>query len=834
MSNIQDIFDSQAFIEKVAEPFKPFYRIFMETQMFIKFIEDRTFHSEFDHQLVFFDTEMEALHRGAPRKRERPKHMRKNSYANFRKQMIPPLRTSDLKDQEFSYPFFPMDFDETLFSVALVNSITTPDLAKTPPSDALPAMDAALGSMTSLSKDPGTTDSLASPCPVSPKFRRSLPSMSETSIPHLDLMAASPVSSGTFKPSILQNPAHSSQQQPQILVNSRSRDSPNSSAGGTSSDYPSIEINALLKRASTNARRRGLKTALQRMPSLHAPLAGANGAPSGSKAQFFGGVKQASDGFKEMLLATYCCWFKLFGAYAARASRPQYLIRCAFSVLDWVRFEENLTPDLFIYEVLLEVCGRKRLGAESKVIFQEMTTLGVTPNATAYSWIVEAVAGRSGNGGGPMPNTDLDEDGSLGLFDDSMDLSAVEASAGAFCTPCGIHLTELDVLVGWNKEDHTFSSSCPMCGNAVYPALELKLKEQSTFTGVSPQAILIAKQFLDLLDDTSCQLLKPSILLDELVYQLSVLPRGGWTSKLEFARRSPTLFWNLVWAFANLEVPFDLAGLERMVTRSGGALLRPDPLLASISATPDHILRIKSPSLHRQMRHSIEPFFARPDSTHLQLGTSLLLSSGLPLASAYDSSVGMALDPRVSGPLGTHSASTNVTLGSRGPVKSLSVSMRSGYPFSTVVVGRAAVTLNSLRRTIQGSLSRRYPSSGEYFLSLFKSRSADPSTGYIWRRIDSWLPERRLDEALKLFLSARVRYEAQGTFASFYTSCYDALSRSPGTREGYEDERDFREAFRKGVYWLEAGLKELLDARDEPPPEEVTDARMVFRHLRLF
>ncbi|XP_074533081.1 C-myc promoter-binding protein isoform X2 [Halichoeres trimaculatus] len=179
----------------------------------------------------------------------------------------------------------------------------------------------------------------------------------------------------------------------------------------------------------------------------------------------------------------------------------------------------------------------------------------------------------------------------------------VQMSSCSLCKTCDCLVYDEEVMAGWTANDSNLNSTCPFCGTAFLPFLNVEIKdlrpqrrsseetnpviEENTLAELNPQAKMSAVDCAaessvaclreqqsggsaELLDQTSASTtasspvtvpyLSPLVLWKELE-SLLVNEGDQAISSPSIVDQHPIVFWNLVWYFKRLELPSNLPAL---------------------------------------------------------------------------------------------------------------------------------------------------------------------------------------------------------------------------------------------------------------------------------
>lgn len=584
-----------------------------------------------------------------------------------------------------------------------------------------------------------------------------------------------------------------------------------------------------LRRSSTAA-----STAVAAMAAVAAQNAGANASVPASSRQ------QALSACEEIKTAAYCVWFRLFSAYGARAADAKQAIKYGLSVLWQLRSVEGLVPDYLVYQCLLEVCGRRGLADEARYIMRDMAMQGIQGDAVAYGWQVQAVAGTMVAPASAAANSSAGSAGASSagqkfstLFESPLGMSGlvmrvecvcsagggdsgnVGASSSGIVGGCGLTLSEAAIVSGWNGDDEGSNTECPGCARHLHPRIivEYAREQQGAAAAfaqsaadargddggdasLKPQASASASSTLSSASAStsaawfgeqvpaSVAFLKPTVLFAELSAVLS-FNKGIARSKAAFLRDHPLLFWNCVYYFSALDVPFDSIAAARLL-KSNEATREFAVVPISPSATASRTFfgsfwsrnggSATSAALNANSRTSVASGGA--GGRHLgppapALGTLSSTAAGAaappapPLPAAPAAPVGPTLPAFVAlanaNPL-SPSATTLTVSGSGFAIPSLP----SHPPM------RLSLKVTGIRRRLLGWPRRDY-SNAQSFMSLRWDNARDATVLRFLEQINEKMSSGQLQAAVTFFIQARLLLRDEPIFKA---SCYEHLVRA--------------------------------------------------------
>ena len=138
-----------------------------------------------------------------------------------------------------------------------------------------------------------------------------------------------------------------------------------------------------------------------------------------------------------------------------------------------------------------------------------------------------------------------------------------------FCSSC--NLSETEILSGWFEGDYDYQVPCTVCRKLtpVYLCFDRLRKSAAWHATVTLPSLKYGEQIY---------LLNPTHFREELEVQLDSRKGRIWKSKESFIKNQTTLFWNSVWYFSNLDLPFERAELNRVVMNFEETLNKGEPL----------------------------------------------------------------------------------------------------------------------------------------------------------------------------------------------------------------------------------------------------------------
>jgi len=126
------------------------------------------------------------------------------------------------------------------------------------------------------------------------------------------------------------------------------------------------------------------------------------------------------------------------------------------------------------------------------------------------------------------------------------------------CSSCSCSLSETEILSGWMEGDNDTQVPCPVCRKLtpVFLIFERIRKTSSWHSSLVLPSLKYGEQIY---------LLRPDHFREELEVQLESRKGRIWKSKESFVKNQTTLFWNAMWYFSNLDLPFERAELNRVL-----------------------------------------------------------------------------------------------------------------------------------------------------------------------------------------------------------------------------------------------------------------------------
>uniref|UniRef100_A0A3B4Z700 DENN/MADD domain containing 4A n=1 Tax=Seriola lalandi dorsalis TaxID=1841481 RepID=A0A3B4Z700_SERLL len=125
-------------------------------------------------------------------------------------------------------------------------------------------------------------------------------------------------------------------------------------------------------------------------------------------------------------------------------------------------------------------------------------------------------------------------------------------SSCSLCKTCDCLVYDEEIMAGWTANDSNLNSTCPFCGTAFLPFLNVEIKDLRPQSRSSKQTSASAP--------VTVPYLSPLVLWKELE---SLLVNEGDQAIFSpsVVDQHPIVFWNLVWYFRRLELPSNLPAL---------------------------------------------------------------------------------------------------------------------------------------------------------------------------------------------------------------------------------------------------------------------------------
>uniref|UniRef100_A0AAX7VCM4 DENN/MADD domain containing 4A n=1 Tax=Astatotilapia calliptera TaxID=8154 RepID=A0AAX7VCM4_ASTCA len=149
-------------------------------------------------------------------------------------------------------------------------------------------------------------------------------------------------------------------------------------------------------------------------------------------------------------------------------------------------------------------------------------------------------------------------------------LTQVLMSSCSLCKTCDCLVYDEEIMAGWTANDSNLNSTCPFCGTAFLPFLNVEIKDLRPHTPAQKQESSGgAGQAPASSSSSSCSsasapvtvpYLSPLVLWKELE-SLLVNEGDQAISSPSVVDQHPIVFWNLVWYFRRLDLPSNLPAL---------------------------------------------------------------------------------------------------------------------------------------------------------------------------------------------------------------------------------------------------------------------------------
>uniref|UniRef100_A0A8D3C904 DENN/MADD domain containing 4A n=1 Tax=Scophthalmus maximus TaxID=52904 RepID=A0A8D3C904_SCOMX len=134
----------------------------------------------------------------------------------------------------------------------------------------------------------------------------------------------------------------------------------------------------------------------------------------------------------------------------------------------------------------------------------------------------------------------------------------VQISSCSLCKTCDCLVYDEEIMAGWTSNDSNLNSTCPFCGTAFLPFLNVEIKDLRPQRGSSKETPASASPSPSA--PVTVPYLSPLVLWKELE-SLLVNEGDQAISSPSVVDQHPIVFWNLVWYFRRLELPSNLPGL---------------------------------------------------------------------------------------------------------------------------------------------------------------------------------------------------------------------------------------------------------------------------------
>uniref|UniRef100_A0A3Q1I0G9 DENN/MADD domain containing 4A n=1 Tax=Anabas testudineus TaxID=64144 RepID=A0A3Q1I0G9_ANATE len=131
-------------------------------------------------------------------------------------------------------------------------------------------------------------------------------------------------------------------------------------------------------------------------------------------------------------------------------------------------------------------------------------------------------------------------------------------SSCSLCKTCDCLVYDEEIMAGWTANDSNLNSTCPFCGTAFLPFLNVEIKDlrpQSSAGQAAPASTPASTSA-----PVTVPYLSPLVLWKELE-SLLVNEGDQAISSPSVVDQHPIVFWNLVWYFRRLELPSNLPAL---------------------------------------------------------------------------------------------------------------------------------------------------------------------------------------------------------------------------------------------------------------------------------
>jgi len=166
------------------------------------------------------------------------------------------------------------------------------------------------------------------------------------------------------------------------------------------------------------------------------------------------------------------------------------------------------------------------------------------------------------------------------------------------CSSCSCSLSETEILSGWMEGDNDTQVPCPVCRKLtpVFLIFERIRKTSSWHSSLVLPSLKYGEQIY---------LLRPDHFREELEVQLESRKGRIWKSKESFVKNQTTLFWNAMWYFSNLDLPFERAELNRVLMTYEDSMSKGSDFFSSPFFS--FFLSFSSNPFHSNSRHSLDP-----------------------------------------------------------------------------------------------------------------------------------------------------------------------------------------------------------------------------------
>uniref|UniRef100_A0A7N6B1G9 DENN/MADD domain containing 4A n=1 Tax=Anabas testudineus TaxID=64144 RepID=A0A7N6B1G9_ANATE len=129
-------------------------------------------------------------------------------------------------------------------------------------------------------------------------------------------------------------------------------------------------------------------------------------------------------------------------------------------------------------------------------------------------------------------------------------------SSCSLCKTCDCLVYDEEIMAGWTANDSNLNSTCPFCGTAFLPFLNVEIKDLRPQSRSSEETSTPASTSAPV----TVPYLSPLVLWKELE-SLLVNEGDQAISSPSVVDQHPIVFWNLVWYFRRLELPSNLPAL---------------------------------------------------------------------------------------------------------------------------------------------------------------------------------------------------------------------------------------------------------------------------------
>uniref|UniRef100_A0A8D3DF28 DENN/MADD domain containing 4A n=1 Tax=Scophthalmus maximus TaxID=52904 RepID=A0A8D3DF28_SCOMX len=173
----------------------------------------------------------------------------------------------------------------------------------------------------------------------------------------------------------------------------------------------------------------------------------------------------------------------------------------------------------------------------------------------------------------------------------------VQISSCSLCKTCDCLVYDEEIMAGWTSNDSNLNSTCPFCGTAFLPFLNVEIKDLRPQRGSSSAAPLQRQESSGGAGTAApasaspspsapvtVPYLSPLVLWKELE-SLLVNEGDQAISSPSVVDQHPIVFWNLVWYFRRLELPSNLPAL----ILASQHCCHGDQVNMSTSVNPDHM-----------------------------------------------------------------------------------------------------------------------------------------------------------------------------------------------------------------------------------------------------